>query len=121
MDTEENKNNHQAEAETGGTAKSGFDTTESSFNQEEGDASSGSNKLKFIAFFVVAFLVGVVIKTQASNFVEIGYNDYKLDNWKSDFSLEENQNPEENQQNEAGSEGNTETPDEIDAGGSCGG
>lgn len=116
MDAKENKNNHQAETETKEAASTDLNVPGSLFNQKE-DADSGSDKLKFIAFFVVAFLVGVVIKTQASNFLEVGYNDHKIDGWKSDFNLE----IEEVQQNENNNQESAENQDAIDAGGSCGG
>jgi len=56
--------------------------------QEEGRENT---KLKLVALFVVAVLVGVVIKAQAVKIVTTGFDDYRLSGFESDFDLEKDQ------------------------------
>ncbi|MDA3815058.1 MAG: hypothetical protein PF549_01675 [Patescibacteria group bacterium] len=57
-------------------------------NEDEAEV-EGNIKLKLTAFFIVAVLVGIVIKNQATETITTGFDDYKIAEFKSDFNLKE--------------------------------
>lgn len=56
-------------------------------NRHEDRGGEENTKLKLAAIFIVAVLVGVVLKTQATKVFTMGFDDYKLDGYKSNFDL----------------------------------
>lgn len=52
----------------------------------EGEKTRGGKWGKFF-LFAIGFLLGVSIKAQATRTITMGFNDYKLENLKSDFSF----------------------------------
>ena len=99
-------------------------STEGNVLMEEGEQKEkfipeeGNSKLKFVALFVVAVLVGVVIKTQAAKTITTGFDDYKVSELKTDFDLKkeepavskEGQDADNQQQDDAANTTTTETP-----------
>lgn len=43
--------------------------------------------INFLLIFILGFLVGVAVKTEAKKRVTIGYNDYLISQMKQDFDL----------------------------------
>lgn len=97
---EENKKQEiQKEGEVGTSEKkiieksNNIDVVED--HQEDGEENI---KLKLLAMFVVAVLVGVVMKAQATKTIITGFDDYRISEFKSDFNFEEEKLPVEQQE-----------------------
>jgi hypothetical protein len=56
-------------------------------NNEGCHQEEGNTKLKLVTLFIVAVLVGVVIKTQAVKTITMGFDDYRVDSFQGDFDL----------------------------------
>lgn len=80
-------------------------------NQDYEDEGGENTKLKLVALFVVAALVGVVIKIQATKIITTGFDDYRLSGFESDFDLSKKQEvPMVDQQQENETEVEAEAP-----------
>ncbi len=91
--------------------KEAFENSNEDFHQEE-----GNTKLKLVTLFIVAVLVGVVVKTQAVKTITMGFDDYRVDNFQGDFDLsKESVIPDQDQQQVQGEEAIplTETGDSV--------
>lgn len=65
--------------------------------KEEGKKKRFSKHIdtRMIALFVIGILVGITLKTQAVKSITMGYDDYRLENTKSDFVLTKSEDEEE--------------------------
>ncbi len=61
--------------------------------------------INFLLIFILGFLVGIAIKTEARGRITIGYDDYLARQMRQDFDLMKKDNPEQ-----SGANQNTETP-----------
>lgn len=59
----------------------GYTSKEKPNNQEP------RSKWGWLFLFVVGFLIGVSVKAQAAKTITMGFDDYKLENLRSDFKL----------------------------------
>lgn len=80
------------------------------------EESSKSGKWSKVFLLAIGFLLGVSIKAQAIKMITIGFNDYKLENLKSDFQLAspvtDEAKPEDETDNQANQQENVESQED---------